>query len=50
MVATDSYRLSVKESMRPDAPLSSPFEVNVPRVPSRSSPGWRRVPRRSSSA
>jgi DNA polymerase III subunit beta len=29
MVATDSYRLSVKET-RLDSPLSSPFEVNVP--------------------
>jgi len=29
MVATDSYRLSVKETQL-DAPLSSPFEVNVP--------------------
>lgn len=29
MVATDSYRLSVKETEL-DSPLSSPFEVNVP--------------------
>jgi DNA polymerase III subunit beta len=29
MVATDSYRLSVKETQL-DVPLSSPFEVNVP--------------------
>jgi DNA polymerase-3 subunit beta len=29
MVATDSYRLSVKETQL-EAPLSSPFEVNVP--------------------
>jgi DNA polymerase III subunit beta len=29
MVATDSYRLSVKETEL-DAPLSAPFEVNVP--------------------
>ena len=29
MVATDSYRLSVKETAL-DAPLTSPFEVNVP--------------------
>ena len=29
MVATDSYRLSVKETQL-DAPLTSPFEVNVP--------------------
>ena len=39
MVATDSYRLSVKETVL-EAPLSAAFEVNVPRGPSRSWPAW----------